>query len=403
MNHKLRQIPVWLFWSSLGLIVYTYLIFPLLVVLRGVLRPKPILKAQVNLDPNRLMSSDNLSSVSFIIAAYNEAAVIGKKLENALSLNYPSDRLQVIVASDGSEDATNSIVGGFVGPQIKLLTLPRQGKNATINQAVAAAEGEILVFTDADSMLAADSILYLVAPFADCEVGGVGGSYHYEDNGEGGEGERAYWSFDRRLKELQSGSGNITGTTGHIYAIRHDLFAPVPPGVTDDSFISREVIRQHRRLVWEPQAIAYGPIADNRGEFQRKVRITTRGLNAVWVQRYLLNPFEYGFYSLQLFSHKVLRRLMVIPLLLIGLTTPFLWARGWLYQVAAFAQFGLHTSALLGHLLQSRSADISKLLSFPYYLDMTNVAALRALVDLLRGRSRDVWDAQRTSTPSKHQ
>ncbi len=213
-------------------------------------------------------------------------------------------------------------------------------------------------------------------------------------------GERAYWNFDRRLKELQSASGNITGTTGHIYAIRHSLFASVPPGVTDDSFISREVIRQHQRLVWEPQAIAYGPIADNRGEFQRKVRITTRGLNAIWVQRDLLNPFEYGFYAVQLFSHKVLRRLMVIPLLLIGLTAPFLWARGWLYRVAALAQVGLHSFAFLGYLSQSKGAVMSKLFSFPYYLDMTNIASLRALIDLLSGRSRDVWDAQRASTQS---
>lgn len=403
MNHKLRQLPVWLFWGSLGLIVYTYLIFPLLVVIRGLVSPKPVKKTDVNLDPNSPLGSDQLPSVSFIIAAYNEAAVIGKKLENALSLNYPADRLQVIVASDGSDDDTNSIVGGFDSPQIKLLALPRQGKNATINKAVAAAEGDILVFTDADSMLGGDSLRYLVAPFADREVGGVGGSYHYEHNGRGGEGERAYWNFDRRLKELQSTSGNITGTTGHIYAIRRDLFILVPPGVTDDSFISREVIRQHQRLVWEPQAIAYGPIADNRGEFQRKVRITTRGLNAVWVQRYLLNPFEYGFYALQLFSHKVLRRLMVIPLLLAGLTTPTLWTRGWLYKAAAFAQLGLHSLALFGYIFQGKRAHMSKLVSFPYYLDMTNIAALRALVDLLRGRNRDIWDAQRASTDSNRQ
>ncbi len=195
MKHKIRLLPAWLFWISLGLIIYTYLIFPLLVVLRGVLRLKPISKAEVNLDSYTSLGSDALPSISLIIAAYNEAAGIGKKLENALSLNYPPDRLQVIVASDGSDDATNSIVAGFESPQIRLLALPRQGKNATINQAVAAAEGEILVFTDADSILSADSLLYLVAPFTDREVGGVGGSYHYEDNGKGGEGRTRLLEF----------------------------------------------------------------------------------------------------------------------------------------------------------------------------------------------------------------
>jgi cellulose synthase/poly-beta-1,6-N-acetylglucosamine synthase-like glycosyltransferase len=394
-NTKNGGMAWWLFWSSLGLILYTYLVFPGLVVLRAILKSRTVSASTTDPDAAQAVTEDSLPTVSFIIAAYNEAKVIAEKIENALSLDYPKHLIEVIVASDGSNDGTNEIVADHPSPLVRLVPLPRQGKNRTINQAVEQASGEILVFTDADSMFAPQTLRFLIAPFADPKIGGVAGSYRYVKDGQGAGGERAYWKFDQKLKELQSNGGNLVGATGHIYAIRRCLFSPVPQGVTDDAYISRGVLGKHKRLIFEPRAVAYGPIADSSGEFRRKVRITTRGLKVVWEQRYLLNPIEYGFYSVQLFTHKVLRRLMFIPMLATMISAAALWKRGWFYRLATIGQIAVHSAAVVGYTLNRTRLGKSKLLSFPYYLDMTNLASAAALRNLLRGESRDVWDAER--------
>ncbi len=379
----------WLFWSSLGLILYTYLGFPLLTVLRARLRPKPV------------RGGPELPALSIIITAHNEASVIEKKLQNTLAQDYPPEKLEVIVASDGSDDGTNELVARFPSPQVCLLALPRQGKNRALNQAAAAAGGEVLVFTDADSMLQPGALRHLAAPFNDPEVGGVGGSYHYQKNGSGSAGERRYWNFDLRLRQLQSLSGSITGTTGHIYAVRRQLFTPAPPGVTDDAFISRQVVARHRRLVFAPEARASGPIADLQGEFRRKVRISTRGLNCILQQLYLLNPFEYGFFSLQLFSHKVLRRLMAFPLLVLFFSSLRLWNEGALFRLAGLGQIGLHGAAALGLLLRGTRLARLRFISLPFYLDLVNLATVIAVVNLLRGVHYDQWIAEREAGPGE--
>ncbi len=366
------------------MVAYTYLGFPLLTVLRGLLRPQVI------------QTGSELPHVTMIIAAYNEAPVIIKKLANTLALDYPHTHLQVIVASDGSDDGTNELVAQCDVPNVQLLALPRQGKNRTLNTAVAAADGDILAFSDADSMLAPDALRHLVAPFSDPAVGGVGGDYRYASDVAEGSGERTYWSFDRMLKQLQSRSGSMTSATGQIYAMRRSLFQPMPEGVTDDFFTSVQVPAAHKRLVFEPRAVAYGPVAaTSKAEFRRKVRVMAAGLRGVWSVRRLLNPIAYGYFAVQLFSHKVLRRLMVLPLLVIGLTAPTLWRHGWLYRLVTLGQGMLHSAALLGFLLRDTSRGGNKLLSLPFFFDMVHVAALAALWNLARGTRHDIWVPQR--------
>lgn len=384
---KMNTVNKALFWGSISLLVYTYLVFPLLTLLRGKLCPRPL-----NLDA---ANSDQLPGISLLIAAYNEADVIQAKLENALALNYPDDKLEIIVVSDGSDDGTNDIVAAFPSTQVRLLALPRQGKNSAVNTAVSRARYDILVFTDADSMLNADALIHLMQPFADPEVGGAAGDYHYQKIRDKGEGERAYWSFDRLLKQIQSQSGSISSATGQIYAIRRELFLTVPPNVTDDAYISRSVIAAHKRLVFVPEATASGPIADAAGEYRRKVRVTTRGLNCVWQHRALLNPLEYGSMAWQLLSHKVLRRLMALPLLVTAVTAPLLWHQNWLYRLATLGQAGLHGAALAGWLADKNGWKKSKLITLPYHFDMVNIATLVALKNLVAGTRFDVWSAER--------
>jgi cellulose synthase/poly-beta-1,6-N-acetylglucosamine synthase-like glycosyltransferase len=373
-----------LFWGSLAFVAYTYAGFPLLLAVRARLRPRPWREA------------DATPSVSLVVCAHDEAATIGAKLENALALDWPADRLQVLVASDGSTDATESVVQGFAERGVRLLALPRRGKIPTLNDAVAEATGEILVFSDANSMWAPDALRALTRPFADPEVGGVAGDQRYLGRRErdGSDGERAYWSLDRELKRWESAAGSVTSATGAIYAVRRELFRPVVPGVTDDFFVSTNVVRAGRRLVFAPGAVAFEPAASTSGaEFQRKVRVATRGLRGVWVMRALLDPFRHGFYAFQLFSHKVARRLVGLPLLAVLVATPFLWGAGWIYRAALLAQLAVYGAAAAAWLVPRLAR--AKPFAIPFYFCLVNLAALRAAWNVLTGRRIDVWKPER--------
>lgn len=375
-----------LFWCSFGLIAGAYIGFPLLVVARGMLMRQSYWVGDIE------------PPVSVVIAAHNEADSIGAKLENVLSLDYPADRLEVLVASDGSTDETESIVRSVGDPRVRLLALPRRGKAAALNLAVAASSGEILIFSDANSMFASNAIRRLVAPFDDERVGGVAGDQRYLKSPDG-EGERAYWSLDRLMKRFQSEAGNVISATGAIYAIRRELFQDVPEGVTDDFVTSTRVIRQGYRLVFAEDAVAYEPVAKSTNvEFGRKVRVMTRGLMSVLVMRDLLSPFRFGFYSLQLFAHKVLRRLMVFPLIVLLATSCFLWPHGSIYQLAVVCQLLLYGCAVLGLLLARTRVGRAKPLAFPFYFCMVNIAAFVATVKVLSGQRVVLWEPQRTDT-----
>lgn len=376
-----------LFWGAVALIGYTYVLFPALVALRGRLLRRPYKTAEIT------------PSISMIIAAYNEARGIASRIDNILSLDYPREQLEVVIASDGSSDGTEAIVRRYADRGVRLLSLPRQGKITALNAAVAAATGEILVFSDANSIYAPEALRALARPFADPEVGGVAGDQQYLPQRSAGitsDGEQGYWSFDRKLKQSQSRAGNVISATGAIYAIRRALFRPIPPGVTDDFVASTSVIAQGYRLVLAPDAIAYESAADSSGvEFGRKVRVITQGLRSVQVMRELFNPFRYGFYALQLFSHKVLRRLMVFPLLLVALVSPLLWGRGAFYQAATVAQAAFYGCALLGLLLGGTRLGRLKILTIPFFFCMVNAAALLATLNVLRGRRIERWETQR--------
>lgn len=382
----INEPALWLFWGSVGFILYVYFGFPILLALRGLLRAKAI-RRDITHTP----------TVTMIIVGHNEANVIREKLENVFALDYPQEQLEVIFASDGSFDSTEEIVAQYE-PRVKLVQQPRQGKNLTLNTAVSAAQGEILFFSDADSMLPPDALRHLVAPFADKSVGGVGGDYRYPTALKEGFGERLYWRFDRLLKRMQSAGGSMTSATGQIYAIRRSLFKPAPMSVTDDFHTSTQVPAAHYRLVFEPRAVAYGPIAPStKAEFRRKVRSVSRGIRGVWTVRHLLNPVRYGFYAIQLLSHKLLRRLIGLPVILMFISAPLLWKYGWFYQTAAVGQLLFHGAAAIGYLLSSKRIGQWKIFSLPLYFDMVYVAALIAVYNLLTGKRYDIWGAERAA------
>ncbi len=390
------DLAFWLFWLSVALIAYTYFGFPLLLYLRA------------RFAGNSPVVGDALPPITVIIAAHNEAPVIQDKLANTLALDYPPGLLEIIVASDGSDDGTDQLVRDFSAPGLTLISLPRGGKNAALNAAVAMVKDpeRILLFTDADTTLDPAAARLLAAHFAAPEVGGVGGDFHYYDPGSSGAGELSYWSLDRWLKTQQSRGGNLTSATGQIYALRRHLYQPCPPGVTDDFFISTGAIAGGMRLVFEPRAHGSGPVAPAEREFDRKVRISSAGFAALRLRSDLLNPFKHGFYAVQLLTHKVLRRMILVPLVLLMISAPVLWADAsgwwrWFYGLAALGLLALQGAALAGWLLRGTPLSRSKLLSLPLYFDMVNIAAMIGLFNMLRGiATYDRWNTRRDQESS---
>jgi cellulose synthase/poly-beta-1,6-N-acetylglucosamine synthase-like glycosyltransferase len=379
----------WLaFWLAIALIVYSYAGFSLLVIVVAHLRNR------------RVQQKPITPTVSLIIPVWNEEKAIAGRLDNALALDYPADRREIIVASDGSDDDTHQIVSDYAQHGVRLLCFPRRGKIYALKDAVASATGEILIFSDANSMYRQDALRMLVRNFADPEIGGVCGNQVYlkaKKADATSEGEGMYWSFDKWLKQLESLTGSIVSAHGAIYAIRRQLYQPpASAAVTDDFAISTAVIAQGYRLVFESEAIAYEePTASAALEFGRKVRIMTRGLRGVLMRRRLLNPFRYGFYSLELFSHKVLRRLVPFFLLVLFVASWFLSGTSRFYFGAAIAQTVFYILAGAGYLLRRHRVGRLKFFYIPFFYCLANVAALIAVVRLLTGKRIEFWQPQR--------
>ena len=337
---------VWagLFWSSVAVVGSTYVGFPVVAVLRARVRPRPVRAADVT------------PSVSLVIAAHNEERGLGDKLRSVLDCDYPADLLDVVVASDGSTDRTVEVAQAFAGRGVRTLDLPRAGKAATLNAAVAGCAADVVVLSDANNPLDPAALRELVKPFADPEVGGVAGDQRYavpDLSGavvDGTTGERSYWALDRMVKDAESLAGNVISATGALYAVRRDLFPDVVEGVTDDFWVSTAVVAAGRRLVQAPDAVVYEiPAAGAGPEFDRKVRVMTRGFRGVYERRALFDVRTYGFYSVQLLFHKLLRRLMVAPMV-VAWVASVLAARGggrW-WRVLAGAQTAGYAVGVVG-------------------------------------------------------
>lgn len=377
------------FWLATAVIVETYAVFPAVVAARALLSPRPHREGPVS------------PSVSVVISARDEEGAIGAKLDSVLASDYPADRLQVVVASDGSTDGTADEVRARA-PRVELVELGAVGKAAALNAALSRARREVVVFTDANSRFEPTTLAALVRPFADPEVGGVAGDQHYLPPGADGDavgtarGERRYWDADRMLKLAESAAGNVISATGALYAVRRELVDEVPAGVTDDFATSTGVIARGRRLVFSPDAVVWEPVAhDTDAEMARKVRVMTRGLQGVLLRRRLLDPREHGFYAYQLLHHKLLRRLMGAPLLATAASAALCWRRGRTYRAAALAQGGLVGLAAVGLLAPRTRVGRSRPCGLAAYFVMVNGAGLAAAANVLRGRRIEQWTPTR--------
>jgi cellulose synthase/poly-beta-1,6-N-acetylglucosamine synthase-like glycosyltransferase len=365
------------FWICAGLIVYTHLGYPL------------VLWALTRLRGGRELGDPTVAdgpplTVSLIIAAYDEEEVIAAKVANALALDYPRERLQLIVASDGSADATAERARA-AGADL-VLELPRGGKVSAQNAAAAAASGEILAFSDANSSWAPDALRELVAPFADPAVGYVCGQVRFTDpSGDNLEG--AYWRYEMAVREMESGLGGITAGNGAIYAVRRQAYVPLPPSGSHDLSFPFGLAKRGLRSLYLPAARAEEKMVPTlEGEFARKRRMMV-GLWDIVVGEGMLSPRGYSpLFAFELASHRLLRYLS--PFLHLGALAAniALLGDGWVYTVTFAAQLALLAGALLGRRLPLAPLRIAR-----YYV-MTTASIAAGLWDRARQGTPGQWE-----------
>jgi cellulose synthase/poly-beta-1,6-N-acetylglucosamine synthase-like glycosyltransferase len=365
-----------LFWASVGLIVYTHGGYPVVLWLLAKLRRRPTLE-----HPH---IREELPRVSLIVAAYDEEGVVAGKVENALALDYPRHRLELIVASDGSSDAT--VRRATEAGADLVLDLPRGGKLAAQNAAAERATGEIVAFSDANSFWRADALLRLVEPFADPGVGYVCGQVRYSDRG-GANLEGAYWRYEMRVRELESGLAGITAGNGAIYAVRRDAYIPLPAASSHDLAFPFELAKRGLRSLYVPFAVAEERMVPTlEGEFARKRRMMI-GLWDIVVGERMLSPRGYPpLYAFQIASHRLLRYLTPLLHLVALATNVALLGQGWVYALTLAAQIALLVAALLGRFVPVAPLRIAR-----YYV-MVTASIAAGLWDRLRKGSPGAWE-----------
>ena len=380
-------------WAGVAVGAYVYFGYPLLLWAAAKVTKRPIHKAPIT------------PVVSLIIAAHNEERQLAAKIENTLALDYPRDRIEIIVASDGSTDGTEEIAGHFEPHGLRLLRLPRCGKMHALNKAVAQSAGEVLVFTDANAELERNALKALVAPFADIEVGGVCGNQKYRGAADrddtAGAGEDLYWRFDKYLKQLETCVGSTIAADGSLYAVRRDLYVVVEDGAQADDFAvsARVVTSGRRRLVFEPAAVSFEPAPGfSDREFWRKVRVANHGIRAILHLHGGLNPLRTGAYALQMWSHKVLRYMLPLFAIAALVATAALAFHSAFYLGLLGAQAAFYALAMSGWLLRRSSIGRLKAFYAPFYFCLANAAALLGLLSLLRGERITIWQPQREVT-----
>lgn len=376
----MNALAAFLFWLSAGAIVYTHLGYPLVLV--GLAR----LRGQSVGLRNRRSSDDarDLPTVSLVIPAYDEEKVIADKVANALALDYPRDRLQVIVASDGSTDATAERARA-AGASL-VLELPPGGKVAALNAGAEQAAGEILAFSDANSVWARDALRRLVAPFADPGVGYVCGQVRFLDP-EGSNLEGAYWRYEMAVREAESRLAGVTAGNGAIYAVRRDAYIPLAASGSHDLSFPFRLAKRRLRSLYAPAARAEEKMVPTiEGEFERKRRMMV-GLWDIVLGEGMLSPRGYSpLYAFEIVSHRLLRYLSPLLHLVALIANVFLLDDGWLYVLTFILQLGLIAASLLARALPIAPFRIARY----YVLTTTSIAA--GLWDRLRQGPGGRWE-----------
>ncbi|MDH7486891.1 MAG: glycosyltransferase family 2 protein [Anaerolineae bacterium] len=367
------------FWLAVAVIAYTFLGYPLLIGLLARIRPHPVRQAEIT------------PPLTLLIPAYNEAAVIARKLENSLGLDYPAHLLEVVVVADGSSDETVDIVSSYAPRGVCLYHQPeRRGKAAAINRVMPLLSGEIVVFTDANTLIERQALRRLVRNFADPTVGGVNGEKRVLNGGEG-----LYWRYESFLKRCDSAVTSVMGAAGEFFAIRRELFQPPEEdSIIEDFVTSLRLVAAGWRVVYEAEAVAREEASPSlAGDWRRRTRIAAGGFQAIGRLRCLLSP-AHGLVAWQYVSHRVLRW-AVTPFLLavVYALNPFLLGLPF-YRLLFGAQTAFYASALLGYIL-TRLGRRGGPLQAAFYFCFANAAAWAGFWRYITGRQPVTWEKAR--------
>lgn len=394
-----------IFWTAASLVAYTFFIYPLLLLFLASLHQfrSDVGFALSRKERRQKRSDEDLPTISLIIAAHNEQAVIAAKLRNAASLIYPLEKIEILLGCDGCTDGTAREAALVNVPNVRVLDYARSGKPATLNRLVKEATGEILVFSDANTMFNEDALLALVNHFKNPSIGAVCGELRLIPANGGAVTEGAYWRYECFLKFLESRMNMLVGANGAIFASRSRLFRPLPPATINDDFLTAMSIRkQGYRVLYEPAAIGCEDVSDDvRQEFQRRVRIGRGNLRALKHTWTLLLP-NAGLVALSYWSHKVFRWLAPLAMIVSVASALALYAKPFYLACALLGLLSVGM-AVAGYLLEARKRPTHALLRILCYFFITNAGLLVGLIkDSLGDRSATWNPTQRTdaATPA---
>lgn len=367
-----------LFWSSLSLIFFAYAGYPIWLYVRARLWPRPVRSASV------------LPSVTILLAVHNEEKYLPGKLQNLAALDYPPDRLEIMVVSDGSTDRTNQILAAAQNPNCRNQVLDEHcGKASALNFGVAHAQGEVVVFTDVRQIIAAEALKCLVEDFADPTVGCVSGELVIGRDRAilSAEGVGWYWRLEKKIRRWEGLAGSSVGATGAFYAVRKNLIVPLPQGtILDDVYIPLYVARQGQRVIFEPRALTFDPfVPAPKQEFRRKLRTLFGNYQLLQLAPWILttsNPLRLAFVC-----HKLLR--LLVPFALLGLLVSSFWLRESVYGFVLVLQLFFYALAGLG-VFRLQQGILSRLSSISLAFTILNTAAGLAFVYFI-SRRKPVW------------
>jgi Glycosyl transferase family 2 len=366
------------FWISVAVVVYAYIGYPIVLSLVALVRRRGVAKADVT------------PTVTFIITVHNEAGRIREKLENTLAQHYPADRLEIIVASDGSTDQTDQIVAGYASLGVRLIrAAERRGKEAAQKLAVAAASGEVLVFSDAATMLAMDGVRRIVRAFADRTVGCVSSVDHAVDAAGRRGGEGLYVRYEMLLRRLETRVGSVVGLSGSCFAVRREVCREWATDIPSDFNTVLSAVRLGLRGVSDADSVGYyQTLTDGSKEFDRKVRTVLRGIPVLTRNLVMLNPLRYGLFSWQLFSHKLCRWLAPVATVVAFVTNAALAPTSPFWLALFVTQCGFYAIGIAG---LCRVAWTSGWARIPTFFVLVTASTVHAWYRYMRGDRIMMW------------
>ena len=375
-----------LFWVLLGLAIHPYLTYPVVILFWSILRPKRVSRGAIT------------PRVSVVVAVYNEEGSVAERIDNVLAMDYPADKLEVIIASDGSEDRTNEIVAEYAArdSRVKLLVLEHNGQASTINSAVRLASGEIIIRTDAATRFSADVVTKMVSCFADesvhCVVGRI--TMLPLEEAPYNVSESLYWRFETRLRDLEALAGIAFVGGGPCMAIRSDYYPDLYGDAAEDLTTTMKIIEAGGRIIQVSDLGAYDYMdGATKGQMNSRTRRVTLALNSIWHNRAMLNPFRYPGYAFSIMSHKIIRWMLGFWLIGMLITSSFLgFAQDLvLFRYAVYVQSGFYALALLGALVaRTRMAKVP-VLSIPMSVCVVSAAFLKGIASFMLGRNSAGW------------